>query len=66
MSEEINSYRFGRGEESTDKMLAQIKHEAVVDAKKSFAGKIRKFNISKDGFRFAKSLCLIPALESIE
>ena len=33
--EEMNSYRFGRGEEPTDEMLAQIMHEAAVDAKKS-------------------------------
>lgn len=34
MTEDINSYRFGRGEEPTDEMLAQIMHEAAVDAKK--------------------------------
>lgn len=36
MSEaEMNSYRFGSGKEPTDEMLAQIMHEAAVDAKKS-------------------------------
>ena len=32
----------------------------------SFAGEIRKLNISKGGFRFANSLYLLPALEAIE
>ena len=36
MSEtEMNSYRFGTGQEPTDEMLAQIMHEAAVDAKRS-------------------------------
>lgn len=30
----MNSYRFGSGEDPTDEMLAQIMHEAAVDAKK--------------------------------
>lgn len=35
MSEaELNSYRFGSGKEPTDEMLAQIMHEAAVDAAK--------------------------------
>ena len=35
MSEaEMNAYRFGSGKEHTDEMLAQIMHEASVDAKK--------------------------------
>ena len=34
---EMNSYRFGRGEDPTDEMLAQIMHEAVADAKRSNA-----------------------------
>ncbi|MBD5343194.1 MAG: hypothetical protein HDR93_08100, partial [Bacteroides sp.] len=35
MSEaEMNAYRFGSGKEPTDEMLAQIMHEASVDAKK--------------------------------
>ncbi|MDE6287637.1 MAG: hypothetical protein K2M00_02495 [Muribaculaceae bacterium] len=34
MSEtEMNSYRFNSGEEPSDEMLAQIMHEAAVDAK---------------------------------
>lgn len=36
MSEaEMNSYRFGRGEEPTDEMLAQIMREVAADAKAS-------------------------------
>ena len=31
----MNAYRFGSGKEPTDEMLAQIMHEASVDAKKS-------------------------------
>ncbi len=31
---EMNSYRFGSGEEPTDEMLAQIMHEAAADAAK--------------------------------
>lgn len=31
----MNSYRFGSGKEPTDEMLAQIMHEAAVDAKRS-------------------------------
>ncbi len=31
---EMNSYRFGSGEEPTDEMLAQIMHEAAADASK--------------------------------
>lgn len=35
MSEaEMNSYRFGSGEEPSDEMLAQIMHEAAADATK--------------------------------
>jgi len=35
MSEaEMNSYRFGSGEDPTDEMLAQIMREAAVDATK--------------------------------
>ncbi len=31
---EMNSYRFGSGEDPTDEMLAQIMHEAAEDATK--------------------------------
>lgn len=41
-------------------------HSALFDGLYSFAGQIRKLNISKGGFRFANSLYLIPALEAIE
>lgn len=44
MSEaEMNSYRFGRGEDPTDEMLAQIMHEAAVDAKKRSEEATRKY-----------------------
>ncbi len=33
---EMNSYRFGSGEEPTDEMLAQIMREAAIDAAKRF------------------------------
>ncbi len=39
----MNSYRFGRGEEPTDEMLAQIMHEAVVDATKRSKEATRKY-----------------------
>lgn len=41
-------------------------HRALFEGLYPFAGKIRKLNISKGGFRFANSLYLIPALEAIE
>lgn len=44
----------------------QAIHHALFDGLYDFAGKIRKLNISKGGFRFANSLYLIPALEAIE
>lgn len=44
----------------------QAIHHALFDGLYPFAGKIRKLNISKGGFRFANSLYLIPALEAIE
>lgn len=44
----------------------QAIHRALFDGLYLFAGEIRKLNISKDGFRFANSLYLIPALEAIE
>lgn len=40
---EMNSYRFGRGEEPTDEMLAQIMHEAVEDATKRSKEATRKY-----------------------
>lgn len=40
---EMNSYRFGRGEEPTDEMLAQIMHEAAADAKKRHEEATRKY-----------------------
>ena len=44
----------------------QAIHRALFDGLYLFAGEIRKLNISKDGFRFANSLYLIPAPEAIE
>ena len=44
----------------------QAIHQALFDGLYEFAGKVRKLNISKGGFRFANSLYLIPALEAIE
>ena len=44
----------------------QAIHRALFDGLYLFAGEIRKLNISKDGFRFANSLYLFPALEAIE
>lgn len=41
-------------------------HRALFEGLYPFAGKIRKLNISKGGFRFANSLYLILALEAIE
>lgn len=41
-------------------------HHTLFDGLYSFAGEIRKLNISKGGFRFANSLYLLPALEAIE
>ncbi len=44
----------------------QTIHRTLFDGLYSFAGEIRKLNISKGGFRFANALYLIPALEAIE
>lgn len=44
----------------------QAIHKALFAGLYDFAGKIRKLNISKGGFRFANSLYLLPALEAIE
>lgn len=44
----------------------QAIHRGLFDGLYPFAGKIRKLNISKGGFRFANSLYLMPALEAIE
>lgn len=52
-------------EVGTTKGLQQI-HKALFEGLYSFAGEIRKLNISKGGFRFANSLYLVPALEAIE
>jgi cell filamentation protein len=49
----------------TTKGLQQI-HEYLFEDLYDFAGKIRKLNISKDGFRFANSLYLEDALKRIE
>lgn len=44
MSEaEMNSYRFNSGKEPTDEMLAQIMHEAAVDAKKRHEEATKKY-----------------------
>lgn len=44
MSEaEMNSYRFGSGKEPSDEMLAQIMHEAAVDAKKRHEEASKKY-----------------------
>ena len=52
-------------EVGSTKGLQEI-HKALFDGLYPFAGEIRKLNISKGGFRFANSLYLVPALESIE
>lgn len=44
----------------------QAVHRALFDGLYSFAGEIRKLNISKGGFRFVNSHYLVPALEAIE
>lgn len=44
----------------------QAIHYALFDGLYPFAGKIRKLNISKGGFRFANSLYLVPALEAFD
>ena len=44
----------------------QAIHHALFEELYSFAGEIRKLNISQGGFRFVNSLYLIPALEAIE
>ncbi len=44
MSEnEMNSYRFGSGQDPTDEMLAQIMHEAALDAKRRSEEAMRSF-----------------------
>jgi cell filamentation protein len=52
-------------EVGSTKGLQQI-HEYLFGGLYDFAGKIRKLNISKDGFRFANSLYLEDALKKIE
>lgn len=59
-SAELASFEVG-----TIKGLQQI-HTYLFGGLYDFAGNIRKLNISKDGFRFANSLYLEGALESIE
>ena len=39
----MNSYRFGTGQEPTDEMLAQIMHEAAVDATKRHVAATTKY-----------------------
>ena len=57
---ELSSFEVG-----TTKSLRQI-HEYLFGGLYDFAGKIRNLNISKDNFRFANSLYLEDALNSIE
>lgn len=59
------SGRIDQIEVGTTRGLQDI-HAALFGGLYSFAGRIRTFNISKGGFRFANSLYLIPALEAIE
>lgn len=59
-SVELLSFEIG-----TTKGLQQI-HEYLFGGLYDFAGKIRRVNISKDGFRFANSLYLEDALKHIE
>jgi cell filamentation protein len=59
-SPDLSSFEVG-----TIKGLQQI-HEFLFGSLYDFAGKIRKLNISKDGFRFANSLYLEDALQRIE
>lgn len=55
----------GRIEVGTTKGLCQI-HRRLFDGLYDFAGKVRKLNISKGGFRFANSLYLDAILPVIE
>jgi cell filamentation protein, protein adenylyltransferase len=59
-SSDLSSFDIG-----TIKGLQQI-HKYLFGGLYDFAGKIRKQNISKDGFRFANSLYLEDALRRIE
>lgn len=59
-SSDLSSFEVG-----TKKGLQQI-HIYLFSGLYDFAGKIRQQNISKDGFRFANSLYLEDALQSIE
>ena len=59
-SANLSSFEIG-----TMKGLQQI-HEYLFGGLYDFAGKIRKLNISKDGFRFANALYLEDALRRIE
>lgn len=59
-SSDLSSFEIG-----TVKGLQQL-HQYLFGGLYDFAGKIRKLNISKDGFRFANSLYLKDALQHIE
>jgi len=59
-SNDINKLEIG-----TTKGLQEI-HHYLFDGLCDFAGKIRKLNISKGGFRFANALYLIEILVKIE
>lgn len=57
--------QFGQFEVGTWRGLQQI-HKYMFDGLYDFAGKIRRDNISKDGFRFANSLYLQEVLQKID
>lgn len=59
-SDALRSFEIG-----TKRGLQQI-HKHIFDGLYDFAGNIRTANISKDGFRFASSIYLVNALQSIE
>jgi cell filamentation protein len=59
-SSDLSSFEVG-----TNKGLQQV-HQYLFQDLYDFAGKVRKQNISKDGFRFANSLYLEDALKRIE
>ena len=59
MSEaELNSYRFISGEEPSDEMLAQIMHEAAIDAKERNEKANKAFfdNLKKGGEILSKKV----------
>lgn len=59
-SDILRSFEIG-----TTRGLQQI-HKHIFEGLYDFAGNIRTANISKDGFRFASSIYLVDALQSIE